>query len=268
MARSRNIKPGFFVNEYLVELPFETRLLFAGLWTLADREGRLEDRPKKIKMAIFPADNVDINQSLQQLHDAGLIIRYVVGNKAYIEIRKFKQHQNPHIKEAASVIPAPGEHGADTRQATPLTSSLIPDSLTPPQSSGDVALEPDDRTLHVGLVFAGITTELGISKLTPGAARDWENHATLAFENGFTASDVIECFSLLRNQEWRTFAVKPSHVTDNLPELKKLRSEAKKSNGKDIKLPTLAERQAAEAAAKALPRNNPKDFLQGVSAKG
>jgi len=39
MARSRNIKPGFFKNDHLVELPFEYRLLFAGLWTLADREG-------------------------------------------------------------------------------------------------------------------------------------------------------------------------------------------------------------------------------------
>ena len=55
MARARNIKPAFFKNETLVELPVETRLLFIGLWTLADREGRLEDRPKRIKMEIYPA---------------------------------------------------------------------------------------------------------------------------------------------------------------------------------------------------------------------
>ena len=64
MARARNIKPSFFTNEDLVELPFEDRLLFIGLWTLADREGRLEDRPKRIKMAVFPADNVDVDASL------------------------------------------------------------------------------------------------------------------------------------------------------------------------------------------------------------
>ncbi len=62
MARARNIKPGFFRNAELVELPFEARLLFIGLWTIADREGRLEDRPKQIKMEVFPADNVDCNQ--------------------------------------------------------------------------------------------------------------------------------------------------------------------------------------------------------------
>ena len=54
MARARNIKPGFFKNELLAEMPPETRLLFMGLWCLADREGRFEDRPKKIKMELFP----------------------------------------------------------------------------------------------------------------------------------------------------------------------------------------------------------------------
>ena len=41
MARARNIKPGFFRNADLAELTFEARLLFIGLWTLADSEGRL-----------------------------------------------------------------------------------------------------------------------------------------------------------------------------------------------------------------------------------
>lgn len=39
MARARNIKPSFFKNEDLADLnPFD-RLLFIGLWCLADREG-------------------------------------------------------------------------------------------------------------------------------------------------------------------------------------------------------------------------------------
>ena len=52
MARARSLKPGFFRNADLVELPMEARLMFAGLWVLADREGRLEDRPKQIKIDI------------------------------------------------------------------------------------------------------------------------------------------------------------------------------------------------------------------------
>ena len=76
MARSRNIKPGFFTNECLVELPYEYRLLFIGLWTLVDRDGRMEARPKKIKMTCFPADDIDVDKGLNELQKLGFIIRY------------------------------------------------------------------------------------------------------------------------------------------------------------------------------------------------
>lgn len=107
MARARNIKPGFFKNELLVELSFETRLLFIGLWTLADREGRLEDRPKKIKMEIFPADDISVDESLSSLDRVNLILRYEVDGKRFINIENFAKHQHPHHMEVASVIPAP-----------------------------------------------------------------------------------------------------------------------------------------------------------------
>lgn len=107
MARARNIKPGFFRNAQLVELAFDRRLLFAGLWTLADREGRLEDRPKQIKMEIFPADNVDVDKALNDLAEAELILRYAAGGKRYIQIVSFLKHQHPHHMEAPSTIPKP-----------------------------------------------------------------------------------------------------------------------------------------------------------------
>ena len=71
MARARNIKPGFFDNEILGELPALTRLLFIGLWCLADREGRLQDRPKRIKKELLGYDDVtadDVDTMLQQLN--------------------------------------------------------------------------------------------------------------------------------------------------------------------------------------------------------
>lgn len=106
MARARNIKPSFFINEELVECSFETRLLFIGLWTIADREGRLEDKPKKIKMSLFPADNLDIDFSLNELVEHGFIVRYEIKGEKYIQVLAFKKHQNPHRDEKASTIPA------------------------------------------------------------------------------------------------------------------------------------------------------------------
>jgi hypothetical protein len=114
MARARNLKPSFFKNDVLAGLPALTRLLFAGLWTLADREGRLEERPLRIKAEILPYDVCDIDAMLQSLHDRGFIIRYTASAVRFIEIINFAKHQNPHAKEAASTIPAPDKTGAST----------------------------------------------------------------------------------------------------------------------------------------------------------
>lgn len=107
--RARNIKPGFWKNEELVELPFETRLLFIGLWNLADREGRIENRPKRIKIEIFPADDVDIAQGITRLSEAGLVKVYQARGKNCIEVVNFKKHQNPHHREAPSDLPSSDE---------------------------------------------------------------------------------------------------------------------------------------------------------------
>lgn len=107
MARARNIKPSFFTNEQLAECSIEARLLFVGLWTLADREGRLEDRPKKIRAEVFPYDLCDCEPLLAELHKHGFIVRYQVDGSRYIQIPNFLKHQHPHKQEKASSIPAP-----------------------------------------------------------------------------------------------------------------------------------------------------------------
>lgn len=93
--------------------PF-ARLLFAGLWCWADREGRLEDRPLRIKAEILPYDDVDIENLLQQLHEAEFIQRYEVNGNRYIQIVNFRKHQHPHINEQPSEIPPPLEHQSST----------------------------------------------------------------------------------------------------------------------------------------------------------
>jgi len=97
MTSSRIIKPGFFKNEYLVELPFEYRLLFVGLWMLADSEGHLEDRPKRIKMELFPADDVDVDRGLNELARYGFIDLYKCeeDDVRVISIPNFSKHQTP-----------------------------------------------------------------------------------------------------------------------------------------------------------------------------
>ena len=132
MARIRTIKPGFFKNEQLAELSFAHRLLFAGLWTLADRDGRLEDRPKRIKADLFPYDDVDVAAMLNDMARGtdSLIVRYEVDGRGYIWIRKFGEHQRPHYSEPPSVYPAQPQALTRTAEnSAAVTEKVIPATL-------------------------------------------------------------------------------------------------------------------------------------------
>ena len=107
MARARNIKPGFYKNEDLAECSVWARLIFPGLWMLADRDGRLEDRPKKIKGELLPFDAQDVEPLLRELAEWKFIHRYESGGVRYIQILKFSTHQTPHYSEKKSVMPPP-----------------------------------------------------------------------------------------------------------------------------------------------------------------
>jgi hypothetical protein len=105
VARARNIKPGVMENEDLAELEPIARLLFIYLWMLADREGRLEDRPKKIKAKALAYDTVDADHLLSDLQAGGFIVRYEVKGVKYIQIVNFLKHQKPHSNEIESNLP-------------------------------------------------------------------------------------------------------------------------------------------------------------------
>lgn len=110
--RARNIKPGFFKNEYLAECSPLARILFAGLWCMADREGRLEYRPKRIKAEILPYDNASIEKLISELQDRRFLQIYNADGEQYLNIINFRKHQNPHVRESESVCPAPDKPGA------------------------------------------------------------------------------------------------------------------------------------------------------------
>lgn len=135
MARARNIKPGFFKNEILGTLDPMISLLFAGLWTLADKSGILEDRPLRIKAEVFPyREGLDINGYLTVLSQEGFIHRYMAGGFKLIQVIGFKKHQNPHHTEKDSEF-IEYSIGCEITVNTPLNNgytpadSLIPDSL-------------------------------------------------------------------------------------------------------------------------------------------
>lgn len=156
MARARSLKPGYFTNEGLADLGPHAHLLFAGLWTLADRKGRLEDRPRRIKVQALPFYDVDVDGLLTSLASAGFIVRYERDDNKYIQINNFDKHQNPHIKEAESAIPAPDKHRlstGNTGTSTGDSGTRMPDSLNPitdslnplPEDGADAPADMDEK---------------------------------------------------------------------------------------------------------------------------
>ena len=113
MARTRSIKPSFFKNEYLAECEPMARLLFIGLWTLADSQGRMEFRPMRIKAEVFPYENCDIIGLLKQLADKGFVRAYESGDVKVLEIPTFGDHQRCHPDERDEGLP-PADESAET----------------------------------------------------------------------------------------------------------------------------------------------------------
>ena len=136
--RSRNIKPGFYKNENLAECNPLSRILFTGLWALSDREGRLSDRPKRIKIELLPYDDCNCEEMLDELESKGFISRYGINGDKYIQVVNFLKHQNPHVKEKPSEIPPLQQKAQESTvqaqestvqaQESTVQARLIPDS--------------------------------------------------------------------------------------------------------------------------------------------
>ena len=110
--RARNIKPGLCHNENLGECSLGARLLFVMLPMLADREGRIEYRPRRIKAELFPYDDMTLDQfeaMIGELEQFGssFISRYSANGIKCIQITNFVKHQRPHPDEKRSQLPPP-----------------------------------------------------------------------------------------------------------------------------------------------------------------
>jgi len=217
MARARNLKPSFFTNDILAEVPALGRLLFQGLWCVADREGRLADRPRKLKAEILPYDDCDVEAMLCMLAERGFIQRYQVDGERFIQVVNFTKHQNPHVKESASSIPAPDKHSASTVQASeiPERAGLNPDSLNPiTESKSSVAKATGDKSpMSPDEIIFGY----GVPLLVSGGSSDKSARSFLGGLRKHHGDDALintlrECLKAkpLQPTEWLAAALPPN----------------------------------------------------------
>jgi hypothetical protein len=77
-------------------------LVFVGLFTVCDKGGRFEFKPRTLKLDILPFLDFDMENTLDLLESAGFIISYEVDGKRYGLIPSFSKHQRITGKEADS----------------------------------------------------------------------------------------------------------------------------------------------------------------------
>lgn len=118
MPRKRMIDPSIWTDENFGELSERGRLLFIGLFSMADDEGRGEASAKVLKGKIFPYDEglriADVSKTLKEIGSKMSVDFYARNGREYYALRNWKTWQKVE-KPTPSRIPAPidggkGEH--------------------------------------------------------------------------------------------------------------------------------------------------------------
>ena len=99
--RIRSIKPEFWRSTDISNLAIEDRFLFIGLWSHVDDNGVGIDKLANVVADLFADDMINdpretvarVSRGLQNLSEAGRIVRYTVDDTDYLEITNWAKHQ-------------------------------------------------------------------------------------------------------------------------------------------------------------------------------
>ena len=168
--RIRTIKPEFFHHEGLFEAEAETKLplrvAFAGLWCIADRQGRFKWEPRRIGVQVLPYDGVDFSRVLDALATRAFVLKYRVGDACFGWIPSFLKHQVINNRESESVLPDP----EGNIEETPTNTEESDASATrEPREDHACSKEGKGREGKEGVVSRQLSPELEAFRLRVGA---------------------------------------------------------------------------------------------------
>lgn len=115
MPRIRSIKPGFWTDSKMVRLTPYARLFYIGTWNFALCEkGHLPDDAFELKLQILPADNVDVDELLEELIGAGRIERRKTRDgSTYLCVTRLSNHNKSDARWATTCQYCIEESSAD-----------------------------------------------------------------------------------------------------------------------------------------------------------
>jgi hypothetical protein len=137
MAEKRMISKVISISEKVNMLPdIFDMLLFTWIIPHTDDFGRLAGSPAKVKALVVPMLDKslrEVDESIQRLHDQGLILCYEVDGEKVIQIINFEKHQQGLHKRTRSKFPDP-PNNSDNDLYFPGNSRNFP--TFPPEEKG------------------------------------------------------------------------------------------------------------------------------------
>jgi hypothetical protein len=114
MARIRTIKPTLWGDEKVARLSRDARLLFLGLISSADDQGRFLASPQVILGYVYPHDDIPpakVKKWLEEIADVGLVELYQPNGLQYGALPHWKKHQRISHPQPSAIPPPPSRNG-------------------------------------------------------------------------------------------------------------------------------------------------------------
>jgi hypothetical protein len=178
MSRIRSIHPGLWTDDAFMGLSPFARLLFIGLWTEAFDDGVFEWKPRTIKARIFPGDNVNVEELLAELVDAGCVREGGGIGPIYGLIRNFRHFQRPKKPNSSGLLRVedheyvglvPNHSGTDTEKS-------------PQMEDGGGRREDEDMEPPASVVDPGAREFEGLLEVFPRNPQCSEARALIAWQ--------------------------------------------------------------------------------------
>lgn len=175
--RIRTLKPELWADEKVGDLSHGARLLFVGLISMADDEGRLRELPAAIIGHVFPYDSVStakVTRWLAEVEQSGMVIRYEVDGKRYVAFPQWTKHQRVDRPSPSDLPPPPDDspkprrtlddHSSPTRARAVRSDPILSDTSshqgeTEAQGASDSLpdLFPDELRPHLDAALSVLT---------------------------------------------------------------------------------------------------------------
>ena len=192
MPRIRSVKPEFWADEELaMAVSRDARLLYIGLWNLADEHARLRGDPRFVKGQLFAYDDdlspKAIEALLDELAAAGKVQRYQSGSSTYLFLPNLAKHQRLEAAKVESRLPAP----PDPSESAPIAPIRAEKSARDPHEPAPDA-DPSSLLYGAGSMEqgAGSREQTSYSPLPAGRS------PPLTSQNGLYRT-TARCFALM-----------------------------------------------------------------------